>query len=71
MAANFAVEGSSGPQIVANAAVSLPIAGEAFGNRTSVFYRYSEGLQRNRTTGENATQRRDFAVRTRFVANPS
>lgn len=71
IAANFAVEGSSGPQVVANAAVSLPIAGEAFGNRTSVFYRYSEGLQRNRTTGENATQRRDFAVRTRFVAEPS
>lgn len=71
LAANFAVEGSSGPQIVANAAVSIPIAGEAFGNRTSVFYRYSDGLQRNRTTGENATQRRDFAVRTRFVANPA
>ena len=71
VAANFMVEGSTGPQIVANAAVSLPIAGEKLGNRTSLFYRYSEGLQRNRTTGENATERRDFAIRTRFVANPS
>lgn len=71
IAANFAVEGSSGPQVVANAAVSLPIVGETFGNRTSVFYRYSEGLQKNVTTGENAAQRRDFAVRTRFVANPT
>ncbi|KMS51953.1 hypothetical protein V474_02590 [Novosphingobium barchaimii LL02] len=65
---DFMVEGSSGPQIVANAAVNLPIAGEEFGNRTSVFYRYSEGLQKNRTTGENANERRDFAVRSKFVA---
>lgn len=70
VAADFMVEGSTGPQIVANAAVSLPIAGEAFGNRTSVFYRFSEGLQKNQTTGGNANERRDFAVRSRFVANP-
>ena len=71
ISANFAVEGSSGRQVLANAAVSLPIVGEKFGNRTSVFYRYSEGLQKNVTTGGNAAQRRDFAVRTRFVANPT
>ena len=71
LATDFSIEGSTGPQVVANAAVSVPIAGEAFGNRTSVFYRYSEGLQVNRTTGERAAQRRDFAVRSRFVLKAS
>ena len=71
LAANFAVEGSSGPQIVANAAVSVPIAGDVFGNRTSVFYRYSEGLLTNRTTGEGGDARRDFAARSRFTFKPA
>ena len=70
MSANFQVEKSTGPQIVANGAVSVPIAGETFGNRTSVFYRYSEGLLTNRTTGEDGDKRRDFAVRSRFVLAP-
>ena len=77
LAANFSAEGSTGssgspgPQVVANAAVSVPIAGDVFGNRTSVFYRYSDGLLKNRTTGEGADARRDFAVRTRFTFKPA
>lgn len=71
LSANFVAEGSSGPQIVANGAISVPIVGDDFGSRTSVFYRYSEGLQKNRTTGEDAAERRDFAVRTRLVAKPT
>lgn len=65
---NFSVEASSGSQIVAIASVDMPIS-EGFGNRTSVFYRYSKGLLPNRTLGGKADGRRDFAARTRFVLN--
>lgn len=71
LAANFAIEGSSGRQAVVNAAVNVPIVGDVFGNRTSFFYRYSEGLLPNRTTGGNGDMRRDFAVRSRFVLKPA
>ena len=68
-AGQFAIENSTGNSTVANLALSTPFAGERFGARTSIFYRKTDGLQTNRTTGEGANMREDFAVRSRFVMN--
>ncbi len=60
------LEGASGNQQVANGVINLPITSD-LGNRTAIFYRKTDGLQDNQTTGEDASWRDDFAARTHFV----
>lgn len=62
----LSLEAATGDQKVANGVINLPIT-DALGNRTAVFYRKTDGLQENKTTGENASYREDFMGRSRFV----
>lgn len=62
-------ETASGEQRIFNGVINLPMTSQ-FGNRTAVFYREADGLQDNRTTGEDALWRDDYAIRSRFVYDP-
>ena len=68
---NFSLERSTGNTTVANVSVDAPLVGDVLGNRTSVFYRDTDGLQDNQVTHNDPSTRHDIGVRSRFLFEPN